>query len=83
MKEVTYTVHIEPGEDHGYIAHFPALPGCHTQADTVEEAVVRAKEALEMFLDSMIAHGEALPREPRISEHVGFDLPLSASVFAR
>ena len=83
MKEVTYTVHIEPGEDHGYIAYFPALPGCHTQANTVDEAVIRAKEVLELFLDSMVAHGDALPRESRISEQVGFDLPLSASIFAR
>lgn len=81
MKEVIYTAHIEPGEDSGYIVYFPALPGCHTQGDTAEEAVARAKEALELYLDSMIAHGEPLPMEPRISEKVGFDLPLSASVF--
>jgi len=39
MKTLTYTVRIEPAEEGGYNVFVPALPGCHTQAETYEEAV--------------------------------------------
>lgn len=37
----------EDKEDGGYIVSCPALPGCHSQGDTVEEALVNIKEAIE------------------------------------
>lgn len=83
MQEVTYTVHIEPGEDHGYIAYFPALPGCHTQGETIEEVVMMAKEVLTLYLESLQAYGDSFPKETRSPKQVGFDLPLSAPLFAR
>jgi len=78
--EVKYTVHIEPGEDHGYIAHFPALPGCHTQGETLEEVLAMAKDALTRYLEVMIEDGESLPVEKTKLKQVGFDVPLSASL---
>lgn len=78
--EVTYTVHIEPGENHGFVAHFPALPGCHTQGETVEEVLAMAKDALAGYLDVLIEDGEPLPVERSQPKRVGFDIPLSASL---
>jgi predicted RNase H-like HicB family nuclease len=80
MQEVTYTVHIEPAEEGGYIAYFPALPGCHTQGETLEEVIAMAKEALEGYLEVLKDHGEPIPKERPKSKLVGFDLPLSASL---
>jgi antitoxin HicB len=81
MQEVTYTVHIEPAEESGFIAYFPALPGCHTQGETLEEVVAMAKEALAGYLESLEAHGEKIPQESRErSRFAGIDLPLKASV---
>jgi predicted RNase H-like HicB family nuclease len=33
-------------DEEGYLAYFPALPGCHTWAENYEDAVERAEEAL-------------------------------------
>jgi antitoxin HicB len=79
MQEVTYTVHIEPGDDHGYIAFFPALPGCHTEGETVEQTIAMAKEALAGYLAVLIEDGENLPVEKSQAKRVGFEIPLSAA----
>ncbi|RLG26910.1 type II toxin-antitoxin system HicB family antitoxin [Methanosarcinales archaeon] len=33
-------------EDGGYNVSYPALPGCHSQGDTIEEALESIKEAV-------------------------------------
>jgi len=78
MEELTYTVHIEPAEEGGYIAYFPALPGCHTQGETLDEVIAMAKEVLGLYLESLQAHGEPIPQEKFMSKLVGFDARLSA-----
>jgi len=40
-------------ETGGYIAFVPALPGCHTQADTIEELIKNVKEAIELYLETL------------------------------
>jgi antitoxin HicB len=79
-QEFTYTVHIEPAEEGGYWAYFPALPGCFTQGETLEEVIAMAKEALGGFLECLQAHGDPVPVEKRPSKLVGLDLPLSLSL---
>ena len=41
-----YRVIIEKGEDFGYVAHCPAIPGCHSQGKTMEEAIENIKDAI-------------------------------------
>lgn len=36
----------------GYTVYVPALPGCISEGDTVEEAVKNIKEAIELYLDT-------------------------------
>jgi antitoxin HicB len=57
---VTYTLEIEHHED-GYLAYFPALPGCHTWGRTYEAAVKHAEEALIGFLEALQMNGEDIP----------------------
>jgi len=40
------TVILEPEEDGGYSVHCPALPGCSSQGDTLEEALANIQEAI-------------------------------------
>ena len=80
MQKVTYTVHVEPADEGGYVAFFPALPGCHTQGETLEEVISMAKDALTGYLESLHAHGDPIPRETPTSKLVGFDFPLSMSL---
>jgi predicted RNase H-like HicB family nuclease len=50
-KALTYTLEIERHDD-GYLAYFPALPGCHTWGKTYEAAVRYAEEALTRPLEA-------------------------------
>lgn len=46
-----FSVVIERDEDGYYVASVPALPGCHTQAKSLDELMVRVKEAIELCLE--------------------------------
>jgi len=61
-----FAVIVERDEDGYYVASVPELPGCHTQANTLDELTKRVKEAIEAYLE---AKG-AMPREG--VELVGF-----------
>ncbi|HWQ48015.1 MAG TPA: type II toxin-antitoxin system HicB family antitoxin [Methanosarcina sp.] len=46
-----FTVIIEQDEDGIYVASVPELPGCHTQAETLDGLSIRIKEAIELYLE--------------------------------
>lgn len=47
-----FTVLIELDEEGYYVATVPGLPGCHTQAKTLDALMKRAKEAIELCLEA-------------------------------
>ncbi len=47
-----YTVVVERDEDGFFVASVPSLPGCHTQARSLDELVERIKEATASCLDA-------------------------------
>jgi predicted RNase H-like HicB family nuclease len=49
---VKFSVLVERDEDGYYIASVPELPGCHTQARTLDELTGRVKEAIELYLET-------------------------------
>ena len=63
-----YRVTIEQDEDGIFIAEVPALPGCITQGATRSEAIANVKEAIELYLESLKAHGDPIP--PPIREEI-------------
>ncbi len=51
-----------PDEDGvGYTVEVPSLPGCISEGDTLEEAVENAKDAIRLWIEDALAHGEAIP----------------------
>ena len=65
-KTLAYSLCIEFHEDEGgYLASFPALPGCHTWGASYEDAVKNAEEALLGYLEALQKNGEAIPQEDR------------------
>jgi predicted RNase H-like HicB family nuclease len=44
-----YSVVINKTE-YGFDVHCPALPGCHSQGDTFEEAIENIKDAIKTYL---------------------------------
>jgi len=47
-----YTIIIEKGEDGYLISEVVELPGCHTQAKTMDELLKRTKEAIKAYLQT-------------------------------
>jgi predicted RNase H-like HicB family nuclease len=54
-----FTVVIEPDEA-GFHAYVPALPGCHTFGDTLDEARTNIVEAMELHIESTQADSEPI-----------------------
>jgi predicted RNase H-like HicB family nuclease len=42
---------IHPAEEGGYWAEVPALPGCITEGETMEEVLINLKDAIEGWLE--------------------------------
>ena len=59
---------IHEAEEGGYWAEVPALPGCVTQAETLEELTEMLKEAVEGWLDAMSIPEENLEQKSLILE---------------
>lgn len=47
-----YKVIIHEAEEGGYWAEVPALSGCFSQGDTLEEVKANVREAIEVYLES-------------------------------
>ena len=70
-KTLAYSLAIEFHEDEGgYLASFPALPGCHTWGSSYEEAVKNAEEALLGYLEALQKNGETIPHEDHLAGEV-------------
>ena len=46
-----FSVVVERDEDGYYVGSVPALRGCHTQAKSLDELMVRVQEAVELCLE--------------------------------
>jgi len=62
MNTYQFTVVIEPDQE-GYHAYVPALPGCHTFGDTLDEARANIAEAMALHIEGMQQDGESIPVE--------------------
>ena len=77
----TYTLSIEKYPD-GYLAYFPALQGCNTWGKTYEDAIKYAEEALALYLDTLIAHGDDIPEEKNNAEPVSLGITVRTPIIA-
>ena len=76
------TVVLRPdSEDGGYVAECPAIPGCISEGDTVEEALANIREAAEGCLESLAERGEPLPDQGLcVVATIDADIPQAAAV---
>jgi predicted RNase H-like HicB family nuclease len=65
MNVLSYRILLRQEPEGGYTVIVPSLPGCVTYGDTVEEAIEMAKEAIELYIESLKEHGEEIPTEER------------------
>ena len=58
----TYRILIAPDEG-GFHVSVPALPGCHTWGKTIDEARAMIRDAIDVYLRSLLADGEPIPQD--------------------
>jgi predicted RNase H-like HicB family nuclease len=65
IKSRTYTVLIHPGDpdEGGFWAEVPALPGCTTQGGTLDQVIANAHDAIRVYLEMCLRHGDPIPEE--------------------
>ena len=68
MKSYIFSVVIEEdvfenGEP-AYHARCPGLKGCHTWGHTSDESLTNIREAVELYVEDMLAAGEVIPVDP-------------------
>ena len=59
--DMRYTVVIREGNEGGYVATVPALPGCVSQGRTRPAALRNVKEAIEVYIESLVEDGIPVP----------------------
>lgn len=42
---------LEPSDEGGYTVSVPALPGCISEGDNIDEALENIQEAIELYLE--------------------------------
>ena len=57
-KALSYRTVLRKEPEGGYTVIVPSLPGCVTYGGTVDHAITMAKEAAELYAESLEAHGE-------------------------
>jgi predicted RNase H-like HicB family nuclease len=50
---MVFKVVLEPSEEGGYTALVPALPGCISEGETIDEAMRNMREAVELYLEPL------------------------------
>jgi len=65
----TYRILLNKEPEGGYTVNVPALPGCITYGETIDESITMAKEAIGLYLESLAEHGEDIPSEENTFEY--------------
>jgi len=77
MKKYTYKVLLKKEPEGGYTVTVPSLPGCLSYGESVEEAMNMAREAIELYIESLVAHNEPVPDE---SDTIEMEISLDIAV---
>jgi predicted RNase H-like HicB family nuclease len=59
-----YPVIVYPEETGGFSVVVPTLPGCHSQGETLEEALANLRAAVELYLEVLREDGLEPERQP-------------------
>ena len=65
----TYKIHLHKEPEGGFTVTVPALPGCITYGENVDEAIEMAKEAIELYVEVLQERGEMIPDDSNTLEY--------------
>lgn len=67
---MNYVIAIEPGDrKHAFGVVVPDLPGCFSAGDTLDDALNNAREAIELWLETVIDDGHPVPEPQPLAVH--------------
>ncbi len=58
-----YSVIVHQAEEGGFWMEVPALPGCYSQGESVEDALQNVREAIALYLETLRDEGHDVPRD--------------------
>ena len=73
----SYRIFLREEPEGGYTVSVPTLPGCISYGEDISEAIAMAREAIELYIESLLAHGEEIPSEAGTLEYT-ITLPVHA-----
>jgi len=65
---MTYKVVIHKAEEGGYWAEAPAMPGCFSQGETIEELMENTHEALAACLETLAEMGHPVTEDVEVRD---------------
>lgn len=58
-----YSVIVHQAEEGGFWVEVPALPGCYSQGESVQDTLRNVKEAIALYLETLRDEGQDAPRD--------------------
>ena len=77
MKVITvsgFNVLLQEEPQCGFTVTMPSLSGRVTYGETLDEAMSMAKEAIELYVESLKEHGEDIPNENDVLEYTIYEI---------
>ena len=69
--KLKYPIAIEPGDDdHAFGVVVPDFPGCFSAGDTLDEAVENSKEAIALWIETVLDDNGTIPAPGLLADHV-------------
>lgn len=69
MSQLTYRILLTREPEGGFTVNVPALPGCVTFGENIDHAMEMAKEAIELYVETLQADGEPVPDDSQTLEY--------------
>jgi len=69
MPERQYKILLRREPEGGYTVTIPVLPGCVTYGKTLDDAVRMAREAVELYIETLAEKGEEIPDQDGLFEY--------------
>ena len=69
-----YSVVVHEADEGGFWVEVPALPGCYSQGESIDEALSNVREAISLYLESLRDEGKDAPND----EDVVFKVAVTA-----
>ena len=67
--QYTYKILLHKEPEGGYTVSVPALPGCITYGEDIDEAMTLAKDAVELYIEELHSRGESIPDDSNTLEY--------------